>query len=232
MSRRLFPTTLALSAALHAGLLYRLSAPVYERDAPPAQLLEVVLVEIPRPTAQPDPVPPKVVPPAKKAPPPLPVSPRKEIAPVPTPAPVMAPPPAREPAPVVAAAPAEALPAPTAPMPAVRADAVPAAAAPRAEEPTSTPPNANAAYLRNPAPRYPLLARRNGEQGTVLLRVLVTRDGAPANVSVDRTSGFSQLDQAALETVKTWRFAPARRGQQAVEAWVLVPVVFRLEGTS
>lgn len=229
MSRRLFPITLALSAALHAGLLYRLSAPLYERETPPVQLLEVVLVEIPRPAPQADPLPPKPVPPAKKIPPPLPVSPRKETLPVPTPAPVTAPQPAREPPPVVAAAPPEAPPASTA---AVRADPAPAVAAQPVAEPPSTPPNANAAYLRNPAPRYPLLARRNGEQGTVLLRVLVTREGTPANVSIDRTSGSSQLDQAALETVKTWRFVPARRGQQAVEAWVLVPVVFRLEGTS
>ena len=64
------------------------------------------------------------------------------------------------------------------------------------------------------------------------LRVLVTRDGFPARVSVERTSGSGQLDSAALETVKTWRFVPARQGSEAIEAWVLVPVVFRLEGTS
>jgi len=95
-----------------------------------------------------------------------------------------------------------------------------------------TPPAFNASYLRNPAPRYPLIARRNGEQGTVTLRVLVTREGQPARVSIERSSGSSQLDGAALETVKTWRFVPARQGRESVEAWVLVPIVFRLEGTS
>lgn len=95
-----------------------------------------------------------------------------------------------------------------------------------------TPPGFNAAYLRNPPPRYPLVARRNGEQGTVTLRVLVTREGVPASVSVERTSGSGHLDSAALETVKTWRFVPARQGKQPIEAWVLVPIVFRLEGTS
>ena len=93
-----------------------------------------------------------------------------------------------------------------------------------------TPPDFNVAFLRNPAPRYPPVARRNGEQGTVTLKVLVTREGVPASVSVETTSGSASLDQAAADAVKSWRFAPARQGAQTVEAWVLVPVVFRLEG--
>ncbi len=89
-----------------------------------------------------------------------------------------------------------------------------------------------AAYLRNPPPRYPLIARRNGEQGTVTLRVLVTREGLPASVNVEKTSGSGHLDSAALDAVRTWRFVPARQGAQPIEAWVLVPIVFRLEGSS
>ena len=92
------------------------------------------------------------------------------------------------------------------------------------------PPAFNAAYLRNPAPRYPPVARRSGEQGTVTLRVLVTPEGLPARVDLERTSGSVHLDNAALEAVKGWRFTPARRGSEAVEGWVLVPIVFRLEG--
>jgi len=66
----------------------------------------------------------------------------------------------------------------------------------------------------------------------VYLRVVVTKDGRPAQVQVDRSSGSSALDTAALEAVKGWKFAPARRGQEPVEQPVLVPIVFRLEGTS
>lgn len=113
-------------------------------------------------------------------------------------------------------------------MPPARAQA--AATAP-AEAPL-TPPVFNAAYLRNPPPRYPIAARRNGEQGTVTLRVLVDREGLPASVAIEKTSGFAPLDNAAREAVRAWRFVPARRGSQAVEAWVLVPVVFRLEDAS
>jgi protein TonB len=93
-----------------------------------------------------------------------------------------------------------------------------------------TPPSFSAVYLRNPPPRYPLAARRAGEQGTVTLRVLVTREGLPARVDIEKTSGSPHLDSAALKTISTWQFAPARQGGAPVESWVLVPVVFRLEG--
>jgi protein TonB len=91
------------------------------------------------------------------------------------------------------------------------------------------PPNFNAAYLDNPAPVYPPLARRSGEQGRVVLRVLVTPNGAAEAVELRTSSGSARLDQAAIETVKRWRFVAARQGDQAVAAWVLVPITFSLE---
>ena len=92
-----------------------------------------------------------------------------------------------------------------------------------------TPPSFSASYLRNPPPRYPLTARRAGEQGTVTLRVLVSPDGLASRVAVEKSSGSRYLDAAALEAVKAWRFAPAHQGADAVESWMLVPIVFRLE---
>ncbi len=99
----------------------------------------------------------------------------------------------------------------------------------KAPPPVITPPAFNASYLRNPPPAYPAAARRNGEEGTVLLRVLVGRDGMPQKVEVDQSSRSRALDRAALDAVKDWRFVPARRGVENVEAWVRVPVSFRLE---
>jgi len=93
-----------------------------------------------------------------------------------------------------------------------------------------TPPVFNASYLRNPAPRYPASARRAGTQGTVTLRVQVTREGLAARVDVEKSSGSPHLDAAALEAVKAWRFVPARQGAEPLESWVLMPIVFRLEG--
>lgn len=93
-----------------------------------------------------------------------------------------------------------------------------------------SPTNLKAAYLHYPSPAYPSIARRNGEQGTVTLRVLVARDGAPASVSVERSSGHVRLDRSALEAVKAWRFVPAREQGEPVEVWMLVPIAFMLEG--
>jgi len=95
-----------------------------------------------------------------------------------------------------------------------------------------TPPVFDAAYLSNPPPGYPPAARRAGQQGTVTLRVLVKRDGLPLKVEVEKSSGSSHLDAAARDTVWGWRFVPARQGGDPIESWVLVPVVFRLEGSS
>lgn len=141
----------------------------------------------------------------------------------------MRPPPSSEREPVAESAPAPDPPASESP----RGAAVkPEGEVPSREAVVTTPPAFNAKYLRNPPPPYPPVARRNGEQGTVTLRVLVTREGAPASVSVEKTSGSGHLDRAALEAVKGWRFVPARRGTEPIEAWVLVPIVFRLEGSS
>ena len=91
-------------------------------------------------------------------------------------------------------------------------------------------PNFNAAYLNNPAPDYPSISRREGEQGLVLLRVQVTANGTAASVGLQTSSGSTRLDQAALEAVKKWRFIPAKRGEQPVSASVTVPVRFSIEG--
>ncbi|HEY0879411.1 MAG TPA: energy transducer TonB, partial [Zeimonas sp.] len=86
----------------------------------------------------------------------------------------------------------------------------------------------DAAYLRNPAPKYPRASRRLGEQGRVVLRVRVEADGRPSQCEVQRSSGSSRLDEAALAAVRRWSFISARRGDEKVAAWVLVPMEFRL----
>lgn len=92
-----------------------------------------------------------------------------------------------------------------------------------------TPPNFVAAYLDNPTPEYPRLSRRMKESGTVLLRVRVSPEGRSAQVELNKSSGYERLDQAAVEAVRKWRFVPAKQGEQAVSAWVLVPINFQLE---
>jgi protein TonB len=93
-----------------------------------------------------------------------------------------------------------------------------------------SPPRFDADYLHNPAPVYPTLSRRLGEEGRVVLRVFVEPGGRPGRIEIGTSSGAPRLDQAAQEAVRRWQFVPARRGEEAVGAWVLVPVVFNLRG--
>ncbi len=95
--------------------------------------------------------------------------------------------------------------------------------------PALVPPTFSAAYLKNPPPEYPALARRRGQEGLVLLRVRVSESGSPAEVRIAESSGSTLLDNAALEAVERWSFVPARRGDQPIPAWVEVPVRFRLK---
>lgn len=106
--------------------------------------------------------------------------------------------------------------------------ATPPAPVSAAGPPTISPPRFQADYLHNPAPAYPALSARRGEQGKVMLRVQVSAQGQALQVELAQSSGFSRLDQAAQEAVRRWRFIPARQGEQAVEAWVIVPVNFKL----
>jgi protein TonB len=78
-------------------------------------------------------------------------------------------------------------------------------------------------------PGYPATARRLGIQGTTMLRVHVLIDGRVGDVVVQETAGHPDLDQAAADAVRRWRFDPARRGNDPVAMWVLLPVEFRLK---
>jgi len=83
-------------------------------------------------------------------------------------------------------------------------------------------------YRINPAPKYPRIARRRGYQGTVILEVLVDRDGRVGDQRISESSGYSILDRAAMASVKGWAFVPGMRGDQKVEMWVRVPIRFQL----
>lgn len=95
-----------------------------------------------------------------------------------------------------------------------------------------TPPAWRAAYLANPAPAYPLAARRLGLEGEVLLRAEILPDGRCGELEIARSSGHALLDEAALAAVKRWRFLPARRGEEPVAARVEIPIRFRLTDSS
>ena len=119
-------------------------------------------------------------------------------------------------------------PAPT-PIAVAPAPTVVAAPAPVAPAPVVTQPRFDADYLDNPKPIYPAISRRLAEQGRVVLRVHVEADGRAAEVQLHTSSGSPRLDQSALDTVRRWKFVPARHGQTPTAAWVLVPIAFTLK---
>ncbi len=83
--------------------------------------------------------------------------------------------------------------------------------------------------VRSP-PDYPSLSRRTNEQGKVVLRVELGEDGRVAEAEVKTSSGYRRLDDAALNTVRTWRCKPLVRNRAAVRAVALQPFDFILEG--
>lgn len=99
---------------------------------------------------------------------------------------------------------------------------------PEPEQPRVIPPRIDATRLDNPAPVYPMRSRQLREQGRVLLDVYIVPDGSVGEIRVRESSGFPRLDRSALETVKGWRYLPARRGGEAIPYWYVQPVNFTL----
>lgn len=225
---------------LHVGALWGLQSGLLHHPAAVFVPVEIVTEIITPPVVRPAP------PPARPQPPPPPPPPRPIRAAEPprhVPAHHAPPPPARklaaapelppaanaptgraEPqaAPPPATAAVAATPAP-APAPAAPSAPAPAPATARVQLPVS-----DADYLHNPKPVYPPTSRRLGEQGKVVLRVLIGVDGTAQDATVLESSGFARLDRAALEAARQWRYVPGKRGGVPEPMWVKVPIDFDL----
>ncbi len=231
-NRRSGPAVLLLVIAGHAAALTGLlklhgerpptEQPILVTLVPPEPVAVAPRPEPPKPqpkktVEQPEPVKRQVEPQLQKPP----VRPESRLAAdVPEPVAAMVP---------LAPAPAELLEKPASETAPAQSAPVKTAEREPQEEPVE-PPRFNADYLANPAPAYPPISRRTGEQGRVLLRVHVTAAGQPAQVALHKSSGYARLDETAVETVRNWKFVPARHGSHAVEAWVIVPIQFSLKG--
>lgn len=90
-------------------------------------------------------------------------------------------------------------------------------------------PSSDADYLSNPPPTYPRISRRLGEQGMVMVRVLINVEGRAEKAELRTSSGYNRLDEAALETVKRWRYVPGKRAGVPVAMWFSVPIRFVLD---
>lgn len=191
--------------AIHAAALTAVAA--WDMSQPDSVILQALTVRLIEPEApKVAEVKPRVEPP--KAAPKVPEPPRQLLA-----------------AAADAPTPPAAMAVPPEPVTVPRTEAVSAPAA----APVVTSARFDADYLQNPKPTYPAMSRRLEEEGKVLLRVHVGADGNALEVEVKQSSGFPRLDAAARSAVSRWRFVPARRGSEAIDAWVAVPVVFSLE---
>ena len=95
--------------------------------------------------------------------------------------------------------------------------------------PPPPPPLVNAKPKGAVQPNYPEIAQQNNWEGRVIVKAYINADGSVGDVQVAKSSGHSELDDAALEAVKRTRFEPARRGEETVAAWVRIPVTFSLQ---
>jgi TonB family protein len=78
-------------------------------------------------------------------------------------------------------------------------------------------------------PTYPAAALEAGQEGKVILKVLVDTDGSAKQLEVASASLPGVFDEASIATVRKWKFNPAVRDGQPVEAWVQVPICFSRE---
>ncbi|MCI0340590.1 MAG: TonB family protein [Planctomycetales bacterium] len=96
---------------------------------------------------------------------------------------------------------------------------------PRTAVPAAATANAPRLVAGSP-PAYPAAAAASGAAGHVLLRIRVSADGRVAEVTVQESSGWRALDEAAVAAARDWIFEPARAGGVPVEAWVEAPIRF------
>ena len=213
--------------ALHGGLIWALQSGLLLRKAELIVPVEVLaeLIELPQPQPEPRP-------PAPPAPPVRPATPAPTLAKKSVPQPVTPPLPlaSADPTPSPPAPAASLTPAPAAtPAPVAQTTAGSTAPSAPPAAPSVQLPSSHADYLQNPKPAYPALSKRLGEQGKVVVRVLIGADGMPQKAELRQSSGFERLDQAALATVLKWRYVPGKRAGVAEDMWFNVPISFVLE---
>lgn len=102
------------------------------------------------------------------------------------------------------------------------------AAAPAAQPPGPRTLTSSVEYLEAPQPVYPNMSKRLGEQGKVVLRVLVDEKGKANQVVVQTSSGFARLDEAGRQAALRAHFKPYVEDGRAVAVYVIVPLNFSL----
>ncbi|MEQ1530808.1 MAG: energy transducer TonB [Methylococcales bacterium] len=242
--RMMFLCTM-LVAALHLKTVLWLTHPDLKTPVPTPLPVEVTLlppIPIEQPKIEPVEQPKPVIKPKEK---PLPAKPKAIVKP--KPAPIQKPKPIAENKPVLKPAPVAVAPVITTP---VAPTAQPTFTAPVASpapvshtstaKSTSAPANASSSEsdqggnypvksTYSPQPPYPQSAKNRGWEGTVTVLIKISAAGLVEDVTVSKSSGYDMLDDAVLETVKTYKFIPARRGNTTVAATAKKTISFKLQ---
>ncbi|SAL46236.1 TonB-like protein [Caballeronia turbans] len=185
-----------------------------------AQLISETPQPAPQPVAVETPPPPKPVPQPVPKPQPKPKV-KPKVEPKPTPMPV-----AEAPSQIAAPAPEPTPPAPPQPAPQPAAPAAPAIGKPSMD--LAAPKNVAHLSCNIAQPDYPSMSRRRGETGTAVIRLTVGLSGKIENVTLQKSSGSSRLDDAALEAVRGSACSPYKENGEAIRATATVPFVFSL----
>ncbi len=99
-------------------------------------------------------------------------------------------------------------------------------ALPMASALADSPPHVDTSGV-NMQPAYPATAIAGHESGSVQVGALVREDGTVKHVVLHKSSGFDDLDSAALSAVKGWKFTPAMKGGGSAEDWATVQLEFQ-----
>ena len=201
---------LALVFVAHAILFYLISTGMLSRMVEVAIPKTVMVKFVALPEQAPPPAAPKVVPVVQMQPPVVPQVPIPVVQIAPSPNSIVA---------EQAVAPVE---KPVQPVAVVAA----APAAPATGTPKTI--TSGIEYILPPQTVYPQMSKRMGEQGKVVLRILVNEKGRPDQVQVQTSSGFARLDEAGRQAGMRAIFKPRLEDGRAVAVYVVIPVTFQL----
>ena len=205
---------MVLAIGLHVAVVAALLT--YQPAREMLGLSKPLMVEFITPPAPPVPEPPKEVPKPREVQvvkrKPEPIKPQPLIAAT-TPAP----------SPMVVEQPPE----PPKPAPPIEATPPPAPAAPPAP-PAAPKVVSGIEYVRQPVTIYPSLSKRLGEEGRVMLQVIVDTQGKPVSVEIAKSSGFARLDEAARKAMLEALFKPYMENGRPISTSVRAPINFDL----
>jgi protein TonB len=85
-------------------------------------------------------------------------------------------------------------------------------------------------FDRQPKPRYPMVSRKLGEEGTVIVKGCIEENGSIKNIEIINGSGYKRLDAEAIEAVRQWTFSGGNQKSKKIISCYRIPIQFVLEG--